>query len=582
MSTKLGRRAFPVLGILMATFPFVVLPAMASTLANGSFIVEIDDRSGSISNVHYAGVEFYPEDKRISDYAMEVVARGNRAALVQGDGLFVSQELVVRAVNSSGGVVTVSGDYRPPSGDRVKFRRRYSIDPDTSVLRVDLEFFNRSQRTIDLRFAEVFNPDFRHPLARWNDSRNDIVEIPRGLRGAYAWSQTIYGVMMTSRDPRAALGAGVISRISPFAPIGLLSFADPNLSVEDRNLIVGGDARLVPGESTSFSYFQSYAPSHLLAGYALANAIFGPCHVVDAVDDTFVVVEQPASRPVLLPVLANEECANDHPLTLVAGAGLMLPDRGGFAFTPDGVHVAYYYPDGFLGTETFRYAVRDARRATSNGIPIAADEDTAMVTVSVVADEQPVARPDRASIRGWHPISIDVLRNDDLGNTPVRVATSRLPQLGRAIVIDETTIRYEPRDALVREDSFTYRMLDVDGDFAEAEVRLERGFDPLALPMSFGGVGTQPRSVVIWSVPSRFDAVGLIDPESIRIGSARVLGRVELEEPNPNEMADERIGFRFLIEDTGLPCDATSARLEGMTFDGQPISGFAPIQPRGC
>ncbi len=72
-----------------------------------------------------------------------------------------------------------------------------------------------------------------------------------------------------------------------------------------------------------------------------------------------------------------------------------------------------------------------------------------------------------------------------------------------------------------------------------------------------------------------------LDPESVRIGTTRSLGRVGMQEPDANEDGAEDIELRFSIDETGLPCDATSASLEGMTIDGQRIWGFAPIRPRG-
>lgn len=566
--------------------------ATAVTLANGNFHVDIDDRNGTILNVSFGAADFYPEAGRISDYALQVreervagaVVR-NSASIVRSDGLHLDDQIVIDGVVTEAGVVTVTGSYRPRSGARVKFRRRYSIEPRDAILRVDFELLNQTDRSIDLLWADVFDPNQGRVLERTDRTVNEVFDIARGLRGASASNRTLYDVMMTSRDPRAVLFSGLRDR--PVSGAGLEFFfseaaADPEIDFDDRNILVGGRAVLAPGEFTTFTYYQAYAAHQLLAKHYLANAIFGPCYAVDAVDDVFVVVDRAIPLDFIqLPVLANEECANDHPLTVLSAPGPTSPDRGGFAWTEDGLNISYVPPVGFLGTETFQYTVRDARQATSDGVQIAADEDTATVTVSVVADRDPVARADRASIAGGKPTSIEVLRNDDRGNTPVGIEIVRPPYRGGAFVRG-TAIRYEPDSGAVDSDSFSYSITDLDGDRSVAEVRLDWSFDPGALPMYFSSRGFEERTVVILSVAPRFDAPSSVDRESIAIGpgAARSVGWVDTWDVNYDGYADLTLPFR--IEDTGLACDATRAGLTGKLIDGTRISGSARISPAGC
>jgi len=98
-----------------------------------------------------------------------------------------------------------------------------------------------------------------------------------------------------------------------------------------------------------------------------------------------------------------------------------------------------------------------------------------------VAD-QPVAQEDWAATSDGVPIIIDVLANDTgLGDVPITVILVEIPVHGTAAVDAGGSILYRPQSGYQGEESFRYRVTDLDGEFDEASVTVFVNGTPMAL-----------------------------------------------------------------------------------------------------
>jgi hypothetical protein len=95
------------------------------------------------------------------------------------------------------------------------------------------------------------------------------------------------------------------------------------------------------------------------------------------------------------------------------------------------------------------------------------------VTITVnPANDIPQAVGDDVETQEETPIDIDVLANDiGLGDTPINLSVAILPENGVAEVVEEM-IRYSPELDFSGEDSFSYTVIDVDGEDSTATVKV--------------------------------------------------------------------------------------------------------------
>jgi hypothetical protein len=311
-----------------------------------------------------------------------------------------------------------------------------------------------------------------------------------------------------------------------------------------------------------------------------------PCFVIDAIDDQFSVVND--GTPVCFPVLANDECRDDTPISVVA---CDPPDREG-SCTINGDRVCYTPGVGFVGFEEFTYTAQDAGLEGGDDPP-AVDQDTATVVVNVLADIIPDAVDDVATTSQSQAVIIDVLENDSLGNEPAQVAIETTPANGSVTVQADDTIRYFPNFNFFGEDSFEYRLTDTNGDSDVATVTVcvffVGGQVPIDIMPSDPGNNLNLRagkgasiSVGILSVGGFCGAPNLIDPLTLKFGpgQAGISGNPQFRDVDGD--GDEDLIVKFLTHETGIACGDTQASLSGRTFDSQFISGTDAINTFNC
>ncbi|RAK37838.1 putative repeat protein (TIGR01451 family) [Actinoplanes lutulentus] len=176
-----------------------------------------------------------------------------------------------------------------------------------------------------------------------------------------------------------------------------------------------------------------------------------------AVDDAFTVQPQVVT---VLNVLANDHDPNTGQVLRVASAG--TAGKGAVVLRPDGT-ITYTSAAGNSGPDTFSYVVSDDLGRT----------DTGLVTVTIVANAPPVARPDTSSVLTGRTVLIDVLANDTDVNTgqTLTIDAAGLPGHGSAS-LSGGRIRYAPTGDQTGLDTFTYQISDGAGGTASATVEV--------------------------------------------------------------------------------------------------------------
>jgi len=91
--------------------------------------------------------------------------------------------------------------------------------------------------------------------------------------------------------------------------------------------------------------------------------------------------------------------------------------------------------------------------------------------LSAVSGEIPLAKPDVVATDDATAIEIIVLANDtNLADTPIFLSVDSQPAYGTATINTNNSITYAPNGSYIGDDSFTYKIIDKDGDFSVSTV----------------------------------------------------------------------------------------------------------------
>ena len=134
---------------------------------------------------------------------------------------------------------------------------------------------------------------------------------------------------------------------------------------------------------------------------------------------------------------------------------ITLSPKSGFVRVNGDGTVTFTPSLSFLGTDTFRYTVRDDEDAVSN---------EAVVTVNVSdQNSAPIANDDQASTSQGESVTINVIANDvdaDGAIIPGSVSIVAAPANGQAVSNVDGTVTYTPDSEFVGVDSFQYNVRD--------------------------------------------------------------------------------------------------------------------------
>ena len=166
----------------------------------------------------------------------------------------------------------------------------------------------------------------------------------------------------------------------------------------------------------------------------------------------------PEDSPVQIDVLANDTDPRGFPLKVLQ----VSKPLAGRAWESGAGTISYQPATNFYGTDSFTYTVSNSR----DGMAMA------VVTVDVTPlPDPPVAADDYAITLEDTPTELDVLANDsDPDGNPVSIVDFTQPRMGVVTPSANATLRYEPAANTNGLDSFTYRITDGQGGFAQATV----------------------------------------------------------------------------------------------------------------
>lgn len=154
----------------------------------------------------------------------------------------------------------------------------------------------------------------------------------------------------------------------------------------------------------------------------------------------------------------NDSDGNGDPLTIT---GVTSPASGTAAIQSGGTQILYTPNAGFVGNDSFYYVISDG-----NG-----GEDSGLVSVTVVANQIPVAVDDSISFTGASH-TFDPRTNDTDGDSdPLTITAVSTPTSGTAAIQSSgTQILYTPNGGFTGNDAFTYTISDGNGGSDTATV----------------------------------------------------------------------------------------------------------------
>ncbi|MDA4108346.1 membrane protein [Mycobacterium holsaticum DSM 44478] len=169
-----------------------------------------------------------------------------------------------------------------------------------------------------------------------------------------------------------------------------------------------------------------------------------------------IVTVRTNSGPTVVNVLGNDSDVDGDDLSVIE----VGTANNGTVTLSDGV-ITYTPVTGFVGSDSFTYAVTDG-----NG-------GVATATVRVTVNDPPVANDDVVSTEQNRPVLIDVLGNDtDVDGDVLRVIALGSPTNG-SVTLDGGLVVYTPNSGFVGTDSFTYRVDDGTDVSETATVHIE-------------------------------------------------------------------------------------------------------------
>ncbi len=183
-----------------------------------------------------------------------------------------------------------------------------------------------------------------------------------------------------------------------------------------------------------------------------------------AVDDLLEVSEDTPAN--ILPVLANDEMAPDtDEVLLIQEVGAAR--HGSVIISGEGTELEYTPEEDYVGIDSFTYTIEDGRGG----------ESTATVTVQILnTNDLPVAEADAYTLPADGPeVALTVLDNDSEIDPGDRISIAGFPARPEhgSVRTDGRNIYYTVERGYSGEDSFTYRITDLNGATSSAQVTLE-------------------------------------------------------------------------------------------------------------
>lgn len=330
----------------------------------------------------------------------------------------------------------------------------------------------------------------------------------RDVHGTFASSFVEVTVASANQPPVAnditvETEAGVVVRIAV-----LDAASDPDgdpLSLSSLGMPEHGNVAVTGGQEVDYLPKQgfvgedgfSYGVTDGRGGFASGNVtvqVLAPNSPPIAVDDHATTARD---TPVTIDVLANDSDPDGDPLSLTQ---LSMPSFGQVTINADQT-IRYTPQAGFVGTDSFSYAIDDSRGGTA----------TASVTITVGdLNTPPIANDVEVSVEAGSPVTIDVLANDsDPDGDPLSIVGLGAPAHGTVTVNADNTITYTPDIDFVGTDSFGYTIGDGRGGTASATVAVNVvGYNAPPIAMPDRGIAIMNTPLVIAVLANDVDPEG--------------------------------------------------------------------------
>jgi YD repeat-containing protein len=274
----------------------------------------------------------------------------------------------------------------------------------------------------------------------------------------------------------AAGGAGIASSITGTSVTRAKGGSGNGSAASIASSGNGADGRSSPGAGATGVVIVRYLTGSLTGtggtittagGYTIhtftANGTFviGPVggnHAPTATNDTASAAYNTATA---VKVLANDGDPDGDSLTVTTAS---TPAHGQVAVVGD-ASITYTPASGYVGPDSFTYAISDGRGATATG--------TVAVTVLARANKTPTLANDTAVVLHNTATSLNVRANDsDPDGDTLTLTTASTPAHGQVQVVGGATITYTPTNGYSGADSFNYVVSDGFGGSATATVSI--------------------------------------------------------------------------------------------------------------
>ena len=233
------------------------------------------------------------------------------------------------------------------------------------------------------------------------------------------------------------------------------------------------------------------------------------------------VADTDGNNPVAVAVLTNDLASTGQTLQPGTVTVTTNPTRGTVAVNPSTGEVTYTAAGFFLGTDSFRYTVKDTGGNTS-----------APATVTIVVN-RPTANDDFADTDGNNPVPVNVLENDTDpdGNDKIdagSVAIVSPPARGTVSVNPSTgEVTYTATGSFQGTDTFRYTITDAAGAVSSPGTVTIVVNRPTAND-DFATAGANPITIFVLANDTDPDGNDKIDPASVRIVAPPAHGTVRV------------------------------------------------------
>ena len=344
--------------------------------------------------------------------------------------------------------------------------------------RVDIEYVTYQNEYKD-EVIEQGGTSTTDPKVVW---RKELIPEPplwvrQALRNVADHKQTVdtykttagTGGASTPNAPVAVNDTATTSSGTPVTIDVLANDTDPNadvLSIVGFNQGSNGVVTQVGNElvytsepgfigTDSFTYIVTDPAGNQSTATVTVTVVAATSNAPVAVNDSATTT---SGTPVAIDVLANDTDPNGDVLSI---ASFNQGDNG--AVTQVGNELVYTPVAGFTGADSFTYTVTDP---AGNGT-----EATAIITVTSVTLNTPVANVDQVETMQNTPVTIMVLDNDtDPNGDTLSISAVGLEAAHGTAKQNGSSIVYTPDTGFTGDDKFTYTITNSDGNTAKTDV----------------------------------------------------------------------------------------------------------------